>query len=49
MKLFGTNHIKLGKLYIIGGYNLKRLAIGFSIDRWSINIDLGIIWLSLEM
>ena len=49
MTLFASKHIKLGKLYICFGYNLKRLAVGFSIDRWSINLDLGPIWLSLEL
>lgn len=49
MTLFASKHLKLGKLYICIGYNFKRLAVGFSIDRYSINLDLGPIWFSIEL
>jgi len=49
MTLFASKHLKLGKIYICIGYNFKRLALGFSVDRYSINLDLGIIWLSVEL
>lgn len=49
MTLFASRHTKIGKLYIIYGYNFKRFAVGISIDRWSINLDLGPFWLSFEI
>jgi len=50
MTLFASKHLRLvGKVYICIGYNLRRLALGFTIDRYSINLDLGIIWLSIEV
>jgi hypothetical protein len=49
MKLFGAGHGRLGKIWIAVGYNFKRFAIGFGIDRYSINLDLGPFWLSFEL
>jgi len=36
------------KAYLHIGYNLKGFRLGFGIDRWSINLDLGFVWLELE-
>jgi hypothetical protein len=30
------------------GYSLRRFAVGFSIDRWGFNLDIGPIWISIE-
>jgi hypothetical protein len=49
MTLFKSGHLKIGKFYICSGYNLKRVAIGFSVDRWSINIDFLFFWFSIEL
>jgi hypothetical protein len=48
MKYFGSAEGRLFKLWLHCGYNLKRFAIGFSIDRWGLNIDLGPLWFSIE-
>ena len=50
MKLFVSKHFRVGRLiYIAVGFNFKRLALGFCIDRYSINLDLGPFWLSFEL
>ena len=49
MKLFASRHGKLGPIWIAFGFNFKRLALGFSIDRYSISLDLGPFWLSFEL
>jgi hypothetical protein len=48
MKTFGSAQLRLGKVWIHAGYSLRRFAIGFSIDRWSFNVDLGPFWFSIE-
>lgn len=37
-----------GKWWIHAGYNWKRVALGFSIDKWGINLDLGPFWFGIE-
>lgn len=49
MKAFGSLEVRLFKTtWLHIGYSLSRLAIGISIDRWGMNIDLGPFWLSIE-
>lgn len=48
MKTFGIKELRIGKVWLHAGFNLKRFAIGFSIDRYTINIDLGLLWISAE-
>ena len=49
MKMFGASHIKLSKFYIAIGFNFKRFAVGFGIDAYSITLDLGPFWFSIEV
>ena len=37
-----------GRLYLIIGVNWKRFGLGISIDRWSFNLDLIWLWISIE-
>jgi hypothetical protein len=30
------------------GWNWKRVALGFSIDKWGANLDLGPFWFGVE-
>ena len=48
MKVFGSVNFSISRVWFHIGYNLKRFAIGISIDRWGINIDLGPFWFSVE-
>lgn len=34
--------------FTIGGGITKRFALGFSLDLWSFNIDLGPLWFYIE-
>lgn len=36
------------KVSIYIGWNWKRVALGFSIDKWGINLDLGPVWVGVE-
>ena len=48
MKAFNSVEIRVSKLWLHFGYSFSRFAVGFSIDRWSANIDLGPFWFSIE-
>ena len=48
MKAFNSVEVRVSKLWLQFGYSFARFAIGFSIDRWSANIDLGPFWISIE-
>jgi hypothetical protein len=43
-----NKEIMAGRCWIHVGINWKRVALGFSIDRWALSIDIGPFWLSLE-
>jgi hypothetical protein len=38
---------KVGKYWFSWGYG-KRFALGFSIDKYSINVDFLFIWIGIE-
>lgn len=48
MKAFNSVEIRAGRLWFHFGYSLTRFAVGFSIDRYSANFDLGPFWFSIE-
>lgn len=48
MKTFGIKELRMGKVWLYAGFNLKRFAIGISIDRYTVSIDLGLFWISAE-
>lgn len=48
MSYFKAKEFKVFKTWIHIGWNLKRLAVGFSIDRFSFNLDLGPFWFGIE-
>ncbi len=39
---------KLGKWWFVCGINWKRFAIGFSISKYSLDIDLIFVWVGIE-
>jgi hypothetical protein len=41
--------IKLKNTWINYGGSFKRFALGFSIDRYSVNLDLLWFWISIEL
>jgi hypothetical protein len=38
---------RIGRFWFYGGI-VKGLAIGFSVDKWHITLDLGIFWCGVE-
>lgn len=48
MNTFKSTHTKFAMFYLAFGYNLKRFAIGFCIDRYSVSLDIGPFWFSIE-
>lgn len=40
--------VKISKLYLSFGFSFKRFAIGFSIDKYHMELDLIFIWFSIE-
>jgi hypothetical protein len=49
MKTFGHLNLVLGdKIWVNGGYNWHRFAIGFSIDRYGLSIDFAFFWIGIE-
>jgi hypothetical protein len=40
--------IAKGRYWLHMGWNWKRVALGFSIDKYGINFDLGPFWFGLE-
>lgn len=43
-----NKEIRSGKYWIHFGMNWKRVALGFSIDRYALSIDIGPFWFGLE-
>jgi hypothetical protein len=43
-----NKEINSGKYWIHFGMNWKRVALGFSIDRYALSIDIGPFWFGLE-
>lgn len=43
-----NKEIKLLGKYINTGFSFKRFAIGFSVDRFHIDIDLAFFWFAIE-
>jgi hypothetical protein len=39
---------KLNKVWLYFGYSFKRFSIGFTIDTYHLDIDLGFIWIGVE-
>ena len=37
------------KFYLIAGASFSRFGIGFSADKYTISIDLGFVWLAVEL
>lgn len=49
MKYIGSLEVRLFKTtWFHAGYNLRRIAIGFSLDRWGLNLDFGPFWFNIE-
>jgi len=46
MKTFASIHSANHRFH--AGYNLQRLGLGISIDRYSFNIDFLFFWFSIE-
>jgi|APGre2960657373_1045057.scaffolds.fasta_scaffold26847_3 hypothetical protein len=40
--------VKVSKLYLSFGFSFKRFAIGFSIDKYHMELDLMFIWVAIE-
>ena len=43
-----SSSLKVGKVSLYVGFRWYGFGIGFHIDRWSANIDLGFLWLGVE-
>jgi hypothetical protein len=43
-----NKEIKIKNLWLYFGLSFKRLAIGFEIDRYHVDIDLFFIWIGVE-
>jgi len=43
-----NKEIMAGRFWFHFGINWKRVALGFSIDRYALSIDLGPFWFGLE-
>lgn len=43
-----SKYFEVLKTWVSMGYNLKRFAIGFSIDSWSFSLDFGPFWFGIE-
>jgi hypothetical protein len=39
--------VRIGRLWIHGGIN-KGFALGFSVDRYHLMLDFGILWIGIE-
>jgi hypothetical protein len=37
-----------GKVWLHAGVNIRRFALGFSIDRFGIDLDIGPFWFNIE-
>jgi hypothetical protein len=49
MKTFGhLNLVLRDKVWVNAGYNWHRFAIGFSVDRYGLSIDLAFFWIGIE-
>jgi hypothetical protein len=48
MKFYKSTEKKLLGKWVACGYHLQRFSLEFSIDKYALNISLGIIWLSVE-
>lgn len=40
--------ISIGKLWISYGYSFKRFGLGFTIDKYHMDIDLVFFWFGIE-
>jgi len=40
--------LSVGTTWIHYGYSFKRFALGFSIDKWHMDIDLVFFWIGVE-
>ena len=43
-----SGEVKVGKWWLSAGYCFKRVGFGFSIDRYTLQIDLIFFWVGLE-
>ena len=43
-----SGQVKVGKWWLSYGYSFRRVGFGFSIDRYSLQIDLIFFWVGLE-
>lgn len=39
---------KFKRFTIVTGYSFTRFGFGFCISRWSVDLDLGFVWLGVE-
>ena len=49
MKKNVYNEIRFKNTWVNYGYSIRRLALGFSIDRYSITINFLWFWISIEL
>ena len=43
-----SKEIKIGKMWLNFGYSFQRLALGFSIDKYHMEVDVAFFWFSWE-
>ena len=43
-----SGEVKVGKWWLSYGYSFRRVGFGFSIDRYTLQIDLIFFWVGLE-
>lgn len=48
MEVRMIKEIKLGNRWISFGYSFRRFAVGFTIDRYHMDIDLVFFWVGIE-
>jgi hypothetical protein len=49
MKLNKVKEKKILGKWISFGYHLRRFSLEFTIDKYTLNISLGFIWLAVEL
>lgn len=43
-----SGEVKIGRSWLSYGYSFRRVGFGFSIDRYTLQIDLIFFWVGLE-
>jgi hypothetical protein len=48
VRLRGSTYRKIGKVYLSIGFSFTRFALGISLHRNFIDLELGVIWIGVE-